>query len=145
MLRITGILIYDNTTWEVPIITSQPSNRSTPVWNSTLLVPVQRNISLMKDNDVKSLQPFIAVYFVPRLFALDMLSKMNNSQQSFVQLAPLFTNVDMPVSSNGDDGPNDSGNATFDSFWGGGMNRGYIAYIVAAGVAIIVGKGHDNI
>lgn len=162
----TGILIYDNTTFSdtmVPILSNQPSSFSTPTWNSTQLMPTQRNISTMLDNDVHSsnMEPFMAIYFVPRQFGLDMLAKMDNStgissqssldnsgdnsaNSRYVRLAPYFSDSamnDNPVSTsqtNGDGGGN-SGQTTFDNLFGNG-NRGYIAYIVAAGVAIILGK-----
>jgi hypothetical protein len=157
ILDMTAMLIYDNTTFPdnvAPILFAQPSSRSTPTWNSAHLSPIQRNISAMLDNDVHSsnMEPFMAIYFVPRQFGLDMLAKMNNytdtldntANSRYVRLAPYFTDTamdDNPVSTsqtNGNGGGN-SGQTNFDSLFGNG-NRGYIAYIVAAGVAIILGK-----
>jgi hypothetical protein len=162
ILDMTAMLIYDNTTFPdnvAPILFAQPSSRSTPAWSSAHLEPTQRNISTMLDNDVHSsnMEPFMAIYFVPRQFGLDMLSKMNSytdtldntANSRYVRLAPYFTDTamdDNPVSTsqtNGNGGGN-SGQTNFDSLFGNG-NRGYIAYIVAAGVAIILGKTEKDI
>ncbi|CAO3586356.1 unnamed protein product [Absidia cylindrospora] len=163
VLSMTGILIYDNTTYTsdvAPIISNKPSILAALEWNSSdQLSPPQRNISHMQDNDIRSsnMQPFMAIYFVPRQFGLDILAKMginrsqasnngNNDNTQYVQLAPYFTDSvkdDNPTNSNGSDNSNSNGNignsgdGTFDSLFGDG-NRGYIAYLVAAGVAIIM-------
>jgi hypothetical protein len=162
VLKMTGILIYDNTTYTAdvaPMIIDKPSYLALLPWNSSdLLSPSQRNISNMQDNDVHStkIQPFMAVYFVSRQFGLDMLTKMtNNNSQTYnnvdnthyVQLAPYFADSSKndPPNGNGSDNNNSNGNdgnssdGTFDSLFGDG-DRGYIAYLVAAGVAIIMGK-----
>ncbi|KAI8089626.1 uncharacterized protein BX664DRAFT_333506 [Halteromyces radiatus] len=150
VLSIKALLIYDNVTYAdnvTQVIQAKPSNSSTPVWNSAQLTPAQRNISSMPDNDLLAtkMTPFFAIYFVPRQFGLEMLGKMNNTNQ-YIELATFFTNSVMddnpPGTSttnnnNNSNGGNGDSNSTIDSLFGDG-NRGYIAYLVAAGVAIIL-------
>ncbi|KAI8338693.1 hypothetical protein BC941DRAFT_423609 [Chlamydoabsidia padenii] len=157
ILTMTGVLIYDNQTYDnttVPIIQRKPSTLMTSNWQYPL--PAQRNISTMQDNDILSsnMSPFFAVYFSPYQFGLDMLAKMNNTtpggqsslNKQYVQLAPYFDDSvkdDNPSNSNNSN--NDNGNGDDGSFnsmgaddlFGGG-NRGYIAYLVASVAGIVM-------
>jgi ABC-type dipeptide/oligopeptide/nickel transport system ATPase component len=164
IFKITGVLIYDNVIYNdtvAPIIQSKPSFLMTSQWHSSQLVPTQRNISMMQDNDLPSstLSPFMAIYFASHQFGLDLLAKMNGSQSTaptsnngakqYVRLAPYFNDSvqeDNPANSNNSNNGNDNneGNGTdsssmdADELFGGG-NRGYIAYLVAAVAGIVMG------
>jgi hypothetical protein len=161
IFKITGVLIYDNVIYNdtvAPIIQNKPSVLMTSQWHSSQLVPTQRNISLMQDNDLptSTVSPFMAIYFASHQFGLDMLAKMNVSQSTaspssndvkqYIRLAPYFSDSaqeDNPSNTNNNNDKND-GNGTdassmdADELFGGG-NRGYIAYLVAAVAGIVMG------
>lgn len=163
IFKITGVLIYDNVIYNdtvAPIIQSKPSVLITSQWHSSQLVPTQRNISMMQDNDLpaSTVSPFMAIYFASHQFGLDMLAKMNVSQSTaspssndvkqYIRLAPYFSDSaqeDNPSNTNtNNSNDNNDGNGTdssdmdADELFGGG-NRGYIAYLVAAVAGIVMG------
>ncbi|ORZ11450.1 hypothetical protein BCR42DRAFT_356919 [Absidia repens] len=146
-LDMTGVLIYDDnnnaTTGDASIIRVLPSQLGPTHWN-TSMAP-QRNVSSMLDNDLSNNAGtlFMAVYYIPYAFAQEMLGKMNNTNSHYVMLAPYFFDGmmdDNPSNSNtngnNSDSTDDNGVGT-DNIFGAG-NRGYIAYLVAAGAAIIM-------
>ncbi|CAO3588392.1 unnamed protein product [Absidia cylindrospora] len=140
-LDMTGVLIYDNNNNDnASMIRLLPSQLGPTQWNTSI---GQRNISTMVDNDLNTNTLFMAVYYIPHAFAQDMLGKMNNTNSHYVMLAPYFIDGvmdDNPSNSNSNgnnsDSSDDNGAGT-DSLFGTG-NRGYIAYLVAAGAAIIM-------
>ncbi|ORX48036.1 hypothetical protein DM01DRAFT_1135021 [Hesseltinella vesiculosa] len=147
--QLTGVLLYDNVTYpQSQLIQHNPSTTNTPTWPSSF-DPPQRNISLMLDNDLRNYSSYLAVYFAPNEFGTAMLGKLNAysfgptvsiAQQQYVQMATYFQEqamTDNPSPTSSSNGSSsDGGGSLFDTFVG---NRGYIAYLVAAGAAIVFG------
>ncbi|KAI8063878.1 hypothetical protein BC940DRAFT_99569 [Gongronella butleri] len=151
--QISGILLYDNATYgnNAGSFTLQhlPSDASPPQWVNKTLDPPARNISNMPDNDLHGFSSYLAVYFAPHDFGMAMLDKVASysfgvqvpsNQQKYVQVAAYFqeqTMADNPSPSASNNANSQSNN---DDFFNNSIdNRGYIAYLVAAGAAIILG------
>ncbi|KAI8145992.1 hypothetical protein BJV82DRAFT_602989 [Fennellomyces sp. T-0311] len=142
-LNIGAALLYDNMTYDASgFVQLNTENGSYPTWSSPL--PASRDIRNMTDNDIISSvsNVFIAVYFSPNHYGrvlLDMIRQYTTTpttdlKQHYVQLTMFFSETTFSV----DDGRDNDGDRSdiWSVFTG---ERGYLAYLIAAGAALILG------
>lgn len=157
-LDVTAVLLYDNATYDqVRLIHQDTTNAISPVWPSTALPPA-RNVSDMLDNDVWQHlgSVFVAVYFAPSLYGLLLKDLVRNytvtpstdMMQRYVQLTALFSDKSFSVDQSGLNNTNNSSGGGDDNnqdVWGVfASDHGYLAYIIAAAAALVLGKGREG-
>ncbi|KAI7879708.1 hypothetical protein K492DRAFT_237748 [Lichtheimia hyalospora FSU 10163] len=145
-LNVGAIILFDNATWpSVELITESTDNSSYPTWDASL--PTTRNINNMSDNDIASHSNgiFLAIVFVPNVYGNTLkemirnytLSSSGKSTQQYVQLAMFFSEstFSLDQDDNNAGGSGNTDNNYWDVFTG---DHAYIAYLLAAGGALVV-------
>ncbi|KAI9479556.1 hypothetical protein BDB00DRAFT_176374 [Zychaea mexicana] len=156
-LNVGAALLYDNMTYSsTEFVQLDTENGSYPTWTNESL-PSERNIHQMADNDISPSADtvFMAVFFAPNNYGRvlqDMIQNYTSTptssmQQYYVQLTMFFAETtfstggqadgDGSGSNGGDDGRSDM----WTVFTG---ERGYLAYLIAAGAALILGKQEEE-
>ncbi|KAI9309332.1 hypothetical protein BJ944DRAFT_27180 [Cunninghamella echinulata] len=163
--QLRSVIIYDNTTSfdnnsngsnsSVQLYPENQDDPNDPMMNPHSPLPPERNITLMKDNDIshqiKNInQVDISVYFVPNVYGVYLINTLNDvystsdsSGNHYLQIAPYFQNK---IFSNNDlnNGINNNGQSNGWRDDDGGLfgfgSKGNIAYLVAAAAAVILGK-----
>lgn len=146
-LNVGAVILFDNATWpSVELITESTDNSSYPTWDASL--PATRNINNMSDNDIANHANniFLAIYFVPNLYGNTLkdlihsytINSSGQPIQQYVQLAMFFSETTFSVDQD-DNNAGGSGN-TDDTYWNifTGGDHAYIAYLLAAGGALVV-------
>ncbi|KAI7863069.1 hypothetical protein BDF14DRAFT_1847529 [Spinellus fusiger] len=150
-LRVSAVILYDNTSYNDTLIVSESTtNKSFPIWNSSVLPP-ERNISFMPENDVDLQTTFVAVYFVPFVYGSQLLEKIKqtftivNNQQQHLQLTMFLRETSFsPEEGAGDTNsrtnyPSDN-DTTQDDVWSlFSGDRKYVAYLVVSIAVIVIG------
>ncbi|KAI9264383.1 hypothetical protein BDA99DRAFT_56208 [Phascolomyces articulosus] len=164
-LNIGAALVYDNMTYgpgsSTELVQLKTDNGSYPTWpDNGALQPQGRDIRYMADNDIvdnngsnesgASDSTFMAVYFGPNHYGRVLQDMIHNytttpsssMQQYYVQLTFFFaettftTTENEPNNGNGGNGNNDDGRSDMWTVFTG--ERGYLAYLIAAGAALIL-------
>lgn len=145
-LNVGAIIVFDNATWpSVELITESTDNSSYPTWDASL--PTTRNINNMSDNDIANHSNgiFLAIFFVPNVYGNTLKDLIHNytltssgkPTQQYVQIAMFFSESTFSLDQD-DNNAGGSGNADgnyWDVFTG---DHAYIAYLLAAGGALVV-------
>ncbi|KAG2221455.1 hypothetical protein INT45_004996, partial [Circinella minor] len=133
------------------------NNGSYPTWSTHSLEPPSRNIHSMTDNDISnsngsqnSDSVFMAIYFGSNHYGRvlkDMVHKYtstpsNSMHQYYIQLTFFFAETTFTTTENqpnGSGGENGNGNNDNSDMWTVFTGeRGYLAYLIAAGAALIL-------
>lgn len=150
-LNIGAALIYNNISYnETQLVDEATSNSSYPIWSSPL--PAERNINNMQDNDIKGDlgSIFMAVIFGPIQYGERLIDNYIreysatpgvNQKVRYLQIRAFFSETSFSL----DDGDNringSTGDNGDDGFWAVfSGDRGYLAYMIVAAAAFIVGN-----